>query len=503
MYTFYKKRIGSLAAVLVIALLFTGTFAWNSFTQRAFNAAWEDGNYGGRIRDEYDGEGSGNHNKDVFAENFGQRDIFVRVRLSEFLAVGGRPVITGMDMNDVSTWAMYCSEGTNVNRPLVGSDIAVLHDDYGIGWTLGHNAPKYFMPTHNHAVNRATIVETIVPDLFADVDAFRMSEATGRGVDALARLDRFGTQALANDRDSLEEDASHASDFFYDGFQTGPGDGSHNWAQRAGYHFAPLIITNMSETGQNPAVTLTIAQTLSEAGLSRTAVQGRDFRWVEAELELNEETEEYEVVVVEVPGEEDDMYAYATREGLILEVRHTARLTMEPSLEFRVPGDFGNNGLRDEAVENVLGVGVTVYNFNGIMTMAQWQRLNRPVGDFWILDNNITRTPILDDDGEETGRYAVDCDPWFYWNGWLPGGEATSLLLDAISLPARSTDWEHVIHVEADFFSPDTINNEGLSDMSDLAWEIFTRLAGVEREEEGASEAEVEELREFLISLFD
>ena len=464
MYTFYKKRVGSLAAILVAAMLFTGTFAWNSFSQRAFNSAWEDGNYGGRIRDEYDGEGSGNHNKDVFAENFGQRDIFVRVRLSEFLSVGGNPVIDGMDIQDVSTWAMYCSEDTDVNTPREGTDIAVLHGDqpegYGIRWTLGHNETKYFMPTFNQAIERVldeAHIDPAVPDLFAHVDAFMMSEATGRGVDAIASEARYGR--------FNEAEMTHAEDFFNYGVQTGHGDGSHNWALEVDAD-GELLVVQVRATDD------------------------------EGEYILDE-NDEYVYVDAFVPRTvEDYLIRTIVREDIVElvnegRVEHTARRTLEPSLEFRVgTGEnthFLTETLRDNAVRGVLGNDVTVYNFNGIMTIAQWNALGQPEGNFWILDNNI------DEEG--------NCNPWFYWNGWLPAGEATSLLLDAIYLPSRNAEWEHVIHVEADFFSPRSINEEGLSDMSDLAWEIFLRLEGVTRDSE--PEADLEELREFFISLFD
>jgi len=482
MYTFYKKRVGALAAVLVAALLLTGTFAWSSFTQRAFNSAWEDWedeNYGGRIRDEYDGEGSGEHNKDVFAENFGTRDIFVRVRLSEFLSVGGNPVIDGMLIDNVDTWAVYCSEDNNVNVPREGSDITILHGDepdgYGIRWTLGHNADKYFMPTHNHATHTADDIASIVPDLFAHYDTNLMSEATGRGVDAIAAEARYGT---------FDETAmTHASDFFTYGVQTGPGDGSHNWAVGQ-THFAPLIITITDEDANEPFTELTIAQTLVEARLAATSVEGVDFRWVDPDSPILDAegvaTGEYEVVVIGLTG--SAMYAAAAADGLRLEIAHEARQTMQPEISRNEVNDepyvqyFGITGFITafnlvmgyvEGVSASLVDGeIVIEGFNGIMTSYQWHRLGRPNGNFWILDNNFD---------EETG----ECDPWFYWNGWLPAGEATSLLLDAIYLPSRNAEWEHVIHVEADFFTERTIDDEHLVEsMSPLARAIFYRHIG-------------------------
>ena len=398
MYAFYKKRVGKIALLLVLAMLLTGTFAWSSFSQRAFNPAWEDGNYGGRIRDEYDGEGSGDHNKDVFAENFGSRNIFVRVRLREFLAINGAPVIAGSQINNPSTWPIYQSEPNDVNTPLAGSAFERLHGPiadggYGIGWTLGHDVnstdpnrgPKYFMPTHNHAIHlvEEANIDGAVTDLFAHTNAFQMSEATGNGRDAIAAEARYGRFD--------EAEMTSAEDFWEIGLPTGPGDGSHDYWGPGDVHTADLIYTT-TPTDTEP-------------------------------VELRNRGP----------------------------VEHTAQRTLEPSI-------YLPTNVTEDSMYNHLGERPDT--FTGIMTMHQWTSLSRPAGNFWILDS----------------------DGWFYWNGWLPAGEATSLLLDAIYLPERNEAWEHIIEVEADFFSPDSL--EELRDtrgMTDVAFSIFDGIPPLAR----------------------
>lgn len=406
MYAFYRKRVGKISILLIMALILTGTFAFQSFSQRAFNMAWEDGNYGGRIRDEYDGEGSGHHNKDVFAENFGSRPLLVGIRLREFYSINGNPVVAGSVIDDATTWPVFRAEPTDVHTPLAGTAFAnQLHrpinepNGIGIRWTLGHDVnstdenrgPKYFMPTHNHATHLAEVVDVSVADLFAYPEAFRMTEAVGRGVDAIA-MNAF------NERFD-ETDMTSAEDFFVYGAQTAAdvdADGSHDWWGPDDVITAPLIYTTDPELG--PVV-----------------------------LRQSEP------------------------------VPHTAQRTLEPSLIF-AEGAFDTDEDRDEAVTTVLGAGVTVDNFQGVMTMTQFIALGSPAGHFWIHDDS-------NDEG------------WFFWNGWLPPREATSLLLDAIYLPSRQESWEHLIEVEGYFFSQETLELARTAmTMSPVAFAMFEEL---------------------------
>ena len=393
-----KKRLLTGVGLSLLILIFSGTFAWVASNQGAFNPAWDHANHGGRIHDHYDGYGSGEHNKDVFAENFGGQDLFTRIRLREFLAVDGESVIDGMLIDDISTWAIYLSEPNDVHAPRIGSDIEILHGDYEIEWALGQgnrdSAEKWFMPTHNQATHLATLVNPSVPPLFATERAFRMSESAGRAVDQIASL-----TTTAFDPTTPNE----AQDFFELGQQTDAGnsDGTHDfWESESDPLTATLIYT----------------------------------------------------VVDEVAGTAE----LRSRENVTHHVQQTLLVSVEIP-EIVTPTQF-------EMV-----TGQSLEDFYGVMTIANWNDLNRPRGNFWI----------------------HDADGWFYWNGWLPAGEATSLLLDGIYLPNRRTPWGHVIYVEGDFFTPETIEYLNLqSPISSEARAIFSDLSDSDSGDDQRAECE-------------
>lgn len=133
---------------------------------------------------------------------------------------------------------------------------------------------------------------------------------------------------------------------------------------------------------------------------------------------------------------------------------------------------------------------------DGVMTMAQWLADDMPSGNFWIMDT----------------------DGWFYFNGLIPGGEATSMVLNSVTLPPHS-NLEHVIHVESDFFVAEEIGNHpGLDDMTDDSKLIFlpeqfridpetitttmTGMLGVGLGDEGVVATYVEELRRYRGYIF-
>ena len=396
-----RKQTGIIAIVLVVSMLLTGTYAWQSFNQGAFNVAWFDAhNYGGRIHDHFGTEceptdvpdAGCERNKDVFAENFGTNDVFVRIRLREFLAIDGRPVILGMDINNPSGWPTYFSEPLRVHTPLSASNIERLHTDYGIRWTLGqaNDEYMYFMPTHNQARYRADFIDPSVPEPFNHRNAFTMTETSGAGVDQIAN-------------ELYNATINHARDFLTYGVQTAAGgNGSHNyWAPGADG----------------------VPRTLN-ADLITTYVHPNG---------------DVELIVIG---------AYDSDGNLLNDNTHTAQRQLVPSVNLLV-----DDGDIDALFYHYTGENIA--DFRGVMTIASWNGLGRPIGNFWILDNT---------------------DGWFYWNGYLPARAATSLLLDAIYLPNRGNQsWEHVIFVEGDFFSTQTLENE-LFQISQDALAIFAGL---------------------------
>lgn len=138
------------------ALLLAGTFAWTSFSQRALNdiEGQRVPEHGGRIHDQFDRDSG---NKDIFAENYGQDTLFVRIKLKEYMEVAGQPVDAdpSVDPDDSNTWTTF------IPGPDTGGDYATddrqgprssLFNDYW-NWNLGMarvpGTTMYFMPTFN------------------------------------------------------------------------------------------------------------------------------------------------------------------------------------------------------------------------------------------------------------------------------------------------------------------------------------------------------------------
>lgn len=85
------RRQKHIATGLTLALIITGTYAWQAFSQMALNESSHIAkvtyNTGGRLHDDYNGI-----NKDVYVENYadeeGGEDIFTRIRLDEYFEYG-------------------------------------------------------------------------------------------------------------------------------------------------------------------------------------------------------------------------------------------------------------------------------------------------------------------------------------------------------------------------------------------------------------------------------
>ncbi|MEY8537535.1 hypothetical protein AALM99_03600 [Lactococcus muris] len=166
-----KKKLGILLVILSVLLLISGTFAWFSFTQRAINDRSGNINFEevGRLHDYFD-RASGN--KDVFAENFGDAPILVRVKLLEYMEINGESLVQAdpqevEDGNavqpikeDTGTWTPWTPEasGNTVGQRVGPGAVFNARARWTVGWnpraaTDGSgqlNAP-YFMPTFNRA----------------------------------------------------------------------------------------------------------------------------------------------------------------------------------------------------------------------------------------------------------------------------------------------------------------------------------------------------------------
>ncbi len=141
-----KKQLSAvIAAVLVVVIAMTGTYAWRSISQTALNEAAAGSNPGGRLHDDFDGR-----NKDIYVENFSDTDyIFARIQLREYMETGkdagldknnpardAVPVMAGTDINNTASWTVHTP----------GASHASFHSTYW-KWTMGGST--VYMPTFN------------------------------------------------------------------------------------------------------------------------------------------------------------------------------------------------------------------------------------------------------------------------------------------------------------------------------------------------------------------
>ncbi len=142
------------AAALTAGIVLSGTFAWQSINQTAKNEVSGKGlNPGGRLHDDFDGE-----LKNVYVENFGEENIYARVRLDEYMELGkgaGTAVdrdpamqVIGSDVkpdqlyNDVTTWLTHKPNGTI-------EDCNVATPGFHNYFKLKFGGQTVYMPTFN------------------------------------------------------------------------------------------------------------------------------------------------------------------------------------------------------------------------------------------------------------------------------------------------------------------------------------------------------------------
>jgi len=146
------RRIKTATTMAILLMLLGATFAAVWTNQQALNEATFYVNPGGRVHDDFNVESG---NKDIYAENYGEEDITVRIKLSEYLELGegaGKPadenlatsVIPGAELNERSTWTPY-KLNQNSGQPV----LTELRDH--VTWTLGGD--KVYMPTFNRDNN--------------------------------------------------------------------------------------------------------------------------------------------------------------------------------------------------------------------------------------------------------------------------------------------------------------------------------------------------------------
>lgn len=151
-----KRKLGVIA-VLGLTLLVGGTFAFRSFEQQAINdrEREHDVNVGGRVHDYYNRD---TENKDVFVENYGERPIMARIRLSEFLETRQRneedftPLVSGTSRENVSSWTRWIPSATDINDR-ANNNASNAFDRYSqlsFGWSREGQTAPWYLPTFNH-----------------------------------------------------------------------------------------------------------------------------------------------------------------------------------------------------------------------------------------------------------------------------------------------------------------------------------------------------------------
>ena len=228
-----KRKLVLAGLIVIIFILIGGTFAFQQLSQGALNPDRVDIFPGGRIHDisqerghsNVDGERiyqdfHGERNKNVFAENFGDIPIGVRVQFREFVELNGDAIVnlelpvsahhgTGggepnepnnaMDLNNLGTWSIAQFEaGPNGELVRRAGTTAAYISDLGIDWQMGDEEGKVFMPTFNQ-VNRPLSQTQFLPavDIHVDIQndedtifnhtfVYQFSDASGRSVDGVA-----------------------------------------------------------------------------------------------------------------------------------------------------------------------------------------------------------------------------------------------------------------------------------------------------------------------------
>ena len=152
-----QRRLRNLALLSLLLLAVGGTFAFQAFNQRAINDRLNDVqvNVGGRVHDYYNRD---TENKDVFVENYGERPIMARIRLSEFLETRQTgetdftPLVSGSQRDQLDSWTTWIPSSDNINvRANVGnSDAFNRYSRLTFGWSREGEFAPWYMPTFNH-----------------------------------------------------------------------------------------------------------------------------------------------------------------------------------------------------------------------------------------------------------------------------------------------------------------------------------------------------------------
>ena len=156
------KTMTSLTAISLSALIVTGTFAWTNLNPQRLNE-WQGTSAnpatgaGGTLHDDYEENGAEKH---VYIENWGNEDLYVRIRMDEYMEIGSgaglkaisadsgtgeivhnpnnlaAPLINGANIDEPKTWE------THIPYESANNDSSDFHNYWD--WLMG--GQKYYYP---------------------------------------------------------------------------------------------------------------------------------------------------------------------------------------------------------------------------------------------------------------------------------------------------------------------------------------------------------------------
>ncbi|MEQ7259163.1 hypothetical protein ABQD63_05550 [Lactococcus garvieae] len=185
-----KRKLRNIALLSLLGLI-GGTMAFQAFNQQAINDRENtvQVNVGGRVHDYYNRD---TENKDVFVENYGERPIMARIRLSEFLEYQRgeedfTPLVAGSERDNLASWITWIPSANNINqRADTGNSSAFnRYAQLTFGWSREGETAPWYMPTFNHDnLDLRTAAAGHARDYIAGVGATDGTTHPGDGTDA-------------------------------------------------------------------------------------------------------------------------------------------------------------------------------------------------------------------------------------------------------------------------------------------------------------------------------
>ncbi|KAA8718372.1 hypothetical protein F4V47_02105 [Lactococcus garvieae subsp. garvieae] len=149
-----KRKLRNIALLSLVGLI-GGTFAFQAFNQQAINDRENEVqvHVGGRVHDYYNRD---TENKDVFVENYGERPIMARIRLSEYLetqqtsATSPTPLVEGTEREAVNTWTPYIPSAAAIGTRTGAGAAFNRYSNLSFGWSRAGQSAPWYLPTFNH-----------------------------------------------------------------------------------------------------------------------------------------------------------------------------------------------------------------------------------------------------------------------------------------------------------------------------------------------------------------